>query len=203
MLPKKFLPLLHCGVIPASAFFDPVFKDFDWSDNEKEYCIDLAQYIKRFLRPRVRLGDIPVDLYGMRLTCGPIWEGPAVDTGYTFRLLRYISQGRKLEYEDVALIGFDPIQDRSLVIRQIQGVKFCGEDLKYFYWVNMLLQITIDWAKKYGFHQVKVVRAKHNPWYDKHKDEPELCGRLYRIYDFVPKKMGFRLDSEEKHYVFS
>ncbi|MCP4599860.1 MAG: hypothetical protein GY847_04845 [Proteobacteria bacterium] len=91
--------------------------------------------------------------------------------------------------ELIATLGFE-IDDRALIVWQIQGVKGQGSKLQPIKWSRALLKYCASWAGKVGATEVNVVSVKHNEWTATHGHLDKDRGRL--LYDVTAKRCGFK-----------
>lgn len=106
------------------------------------------------------------------------------DARYTFHL-RY-------EHATVAGIGFDIVEDKVIVVTQIQGMKGATESLKLLKWERLLLAIVVAWARDQEYKEVRVQRAEKNIWIGHGNSRSSF--KMH--YDVTAKRSGFEFDKE-------
>jgi len=89
----------------------------------------------------------------------------------------------------IASIWFDVLENRVLVIKQIQGKRGCREALAGFRWERMLVRFVVEWTGLHNFKEVRVIRGEHQEW---HRNIPERKKKFYLIYDVSAKREGFK-----------
>ncbi len=158
-------------------------------DGKTPFDGDFSGYLTSYSK------DGQLDPSGYSLVLCGAWENLGIyrDTVYSFVLKR--------GYSTLACIGFDIEEDRTLEVKQIQGVKGAQEDLSHLKWERMLLIVVTDWASRYGFRQVRVQRAEDNEWVKRAETlkweevRQELTERLRMRHDVTARRSGFRLDN--------
>jgi len=97
--------------------------------------------------------------------------------------------------EPLACISFDIMGPRTVVIRQIQGVKDKAHELRHWRWEKMLVSLVVEWAQENNFAVVKIVSAENNGW--QHKMPLQM---LKLRYDVTAQRLGFKLDPGTGNY---
>ena len=115
------------------------------------------------------------------------------DADYTLVLTYRENMIRK--EKEVACIGFNVVNQSTILIKQIQGVQGMLSVLQHFRWEKMLLNIVMDWAKKAGFKTVRVIKAESSQWYREHRAES-----LFMKYDVTARRSGFKFDEKDQTY---
>jgi len=157
----------------------------------------LERYLKAFQKPDIKqefsLKDFSLYYsYGLGGQNG--FYGIYTDAKFTF-VLTY-EKGTKSRSSAIACIGFDVIDESTILVKQIQGVSGKLSILQCFRWEKMLLNIVIDWAKNAGFKKVKVIRAESSQWYRPHRAQ-----NLFMKYDVTARRSGFKFDKKDQTYV--
>ena len=152
------------------------------------YETDLNQYLASFIKSSLNINDKKSlqQNFCLRMSsdiCGDSLHLPKPyrDTRYTLALYKY----------DELLV-----EERKIVVRQIQGNPGKGETLRLFKWERMLLTILTDWAKKSGFSQIRVIEAKDQNWYRIHRAK-----QMFMHYDVTARRSGFAFNQSIGQYI--
>ena len=115
------------------------------------------------------------------------------DAKYNFVLMGACAPHNKKQ-NAIASVGFDFFDNtkKSIIINQIQGVRYKKHLLKFLRWEKMLVQITVDWARKNGFEKVFIQPSKKNHWYTDRREK-----NLYLKYNVTAKRCGFKYNKEK------
>ncbi len=153
--------------------------------------VNVEDYVRDFTKPEYAQSVSPTQ-YKIK-TYGPesINYGGRIlfhDAPFTIRL--YCS-----EDDPLACLGFDVLKGRVIDIQQIQGKNGKQEELSKIKWERMLLNMTLDWARKKGFREARILPAHRSDWKERVPIE-----RLKRRYDTLAKRSGFTYDSELESY---
>ena len=98
----------------------------------------------------------------------------------------------------VASLGFE-IDERSMIVWQIQGVRGQGEHLGPIKWAQALLRYAVRWAREAELDRVYVASVDNNRWAAEHAHLDRNRGKM--IYDVTARRCGFsRMD--DGYYVF-
>ncbi|MCP4677459.1 MAG: hypothetical protein GY854_18490 [Deltaproteobacteria bacterium] len=91
--------------------------------------------------------------------------------------------------ELIATLGFE-IDERTLIVWQIQGIRGQRRPLQPIKWSRALLKYCADWGEKIGVKKIGVVSAEHNLWTATHGHLDRKRGKL--LYDVTAKRCGFK-----------
>ena len=103
----------------------------------------------------------------------------------------------------VACVGFGLVADATphLLVKQLQGVPGGKEKLGTIKWERLLLTAVITLARSLKLEEVRIQKSKYNNWLKsmvaKNSGEAEMqFHRFHLRYDVLPKRMGFREESD-------
>jgi len=91
-----------------------------------------------------------------------------------------------------ALVGFKKINLETIMVVQLQARKGAQKEDLPKRWEKILLEAGINYAKKHGFLQIRVLPSKRNTWI-RHNDNDQNL-RLKIRYDITAKRRGFKFD---------
>lgn len=101
-----------------------------------------------------------------------------------------------------ACIAFDSYPEESRIcVRQIQGKKGSEAFLSRLRWEKFLLDYATQWARCNGFKEIWVQPSRLNKWCPKGIEQEQKKFKLR--YDVTAKRMGFKLDEVNGHYIKS
>ena len=71
-----------------------------------------------------------------------------------------------------------------------------------------MISCVLNWARQEGFKEAWIQPAESNRWYNEGNSQSidelmELRGRLKKRYNITARRMGFKYNSENKHWVKS
>ena len=99
----------------------------------------------------------------------------------------------------LACIGFE-INQKDILVKQIQGVQGMKNELKRIHWEKFLLKLVEDWAHANGFEKISVLKAEKNHWW--HVNNSDAKKQRFKMhYDVTAKRSGFKFCPEEECYV--
>ena len=102
---------------------------------------------------------------------------------------------RSIRESAIACIGFE-INQKDMLVKQIQGVQGMKDQLNHIQWEKFLLKLVEDLALANNFEKVKVIPGNKNKWYNAHHAEI-----FHMRYDVTAKRSGFKFCPKEECYV--
>lgn len=172
-------------------------------ENNCTYDVDLKPYFDKHLKKGNTANSCTYEVYLSHGTRTSSYEGVYRDAAYNFVFTKreLISMHPYYKSNALACIGFEPKQDGSLIIKQIQGVKGKHEDLSLFRWEKMLINIVMEWARANHFKIVKIIQAKDSMWACNCKVPDCKRDNSMRLhYDVTAKRLGFKFDKVTSCY---
>ncbi len=164
--------------------------------SEVFYETGLENYLRNFQKPGVRHG-LNLKNFSLRYSYGLYrndFEYIYCDAPYTL-VLTY-KENCESETEEVACIGFDVVDQATILVKQIQGVYGKSSILQYFRWERMLLKIVVDWAKNAGFKRIRVIKSESSHWFTESRAQS-----FFMKYDVTARRSGFKFDEKDQTYV--
>lgn len=120
------------------------------------------------------------------------------DAEYSFILTAKIKILGKKSILAISSLAFDIPEktNKSILIKQIQGVRGRRIFLRSFRLEKMLIEIATDWARKNSFSKVMIQSAKKNCWYNSSNEKRKK--RLHLKYDVTAKRCGFKYNKTDE-----
>lgn len=159
----------------------------------KRYPVNLTEFLKEFLK-----NGQPVDFSKFNIYCAygrgySNKSGFYLDASYAFCLTKRIKSFNRTSEVNLACIAFEP-HDSGIMVRQIQGARDQASELNAFKWERMLLAIVVDWARKNGLEDVKVIKGTESAWCTEKRGH-----QFFLRYDITARRSGFKPNGQ--HYV--